>query len=236
MSATIDEVLYLGSTFGLCCLMSSDNIKYVLDLTKEKKFEVICAGFDLVDAIFKIDVPTEFSDRKIAVQAIQLLGGGYIKYGYDLSRAAREEAARNANVERSGDSPPVVDVTAGVVKANPDSPSPIASLVGGAVADENVTVTDEDVTVADENVTVTDENVTVADENVTVTDENITVTDEDVTVADENVTVTDENVTVADEDVTVTDENVTVADENVTENNIVGENESVADESGTLVS
>lgn len=58
-------------------------INKVLDLTKGNKYEVACASFDVVDHIFKLDVPRGMKGRKLAVQAMSLLGDGQVKFGYE---------------------------------------------------------------------------------------------------------------------------------------------------------
>ena len=58
-------------------------ISKVLDLTQQNKFEVICATFDAVDHIFKVDIPRSLKGRKSAIQAMTLLADDQLKYGYD---------------------------------------------------------------------------------------------------------------------------------------------------------
>ena len=58
-------------------------ISKVLDLTQQNKFEVICAAFDAVDHIFKVDIPRSLKGRKSAIQAMTLLADDQLKYGYD---------------------------------------------------------------------------------------------------------------------------------------------------------
>jgi len=63
--------------------MREIEIGKVLGLSRAKKYEITCASFDLVDHIFKVEVPRSLKQRKLAVQAISLLSDGHIQYGYD---------------------------------------------------------------------------------------------------------------------------------------------------------
>ena len=63
--------------------MKELEISKVLNLTKTQKYEMACATFDLVDHIFKVDIPRSLKHRKLAVQAISLLSDGLIQYGYE---------------------------------------------------------------------------------------------------------------------------------------------------------
>ena len=63
--------------------MREIEIGKVLGLSKTKKYEVTCASFDLIDHIFKVEVPRSMKKRKLAVQAMTLLSDGHVKYGYD---------------------------------------------------------------------------------------------------------------------------------------------------------
>ena len=69
--------------------MDSIEISEILNLSKEKKFEVTCASFDVVDHIFKIDIPKPLRNRKLAVQAISLLLNGDIQYGYEKEQEVK---------------------------------------------------------------------------------------------------------------------------------------------------
>ncbi len=74
--------------------MDSIGISEILNLSKEKKFEITCASFDVVDHIFKIDIPKPLRNRKLAVQAMSLLVNGNIQYGYEI----KEENQKNQEV------------------------------------------------------------------------------------------------------------------------------------------
>jgi len=63
--------------------MKEMEISKVLNLVKGNKYEAACAAFDLVDHIFKVDVPKNMRTRKLSVQAMTLLHDGAIKFGYD---------------------------------------------------------------------------------------------------------------------------------------------------------
>ncbi len=69
--------------------MDSIEISEILNLSKEKKFEVTCASFDVVDHIFKIDIPKPLRNRKLAVQAMSLLLNGNIQYGYEKEQEVK---------------------------------------------------------------------------------------------------------------------------------------------------
>jgi len=71
--------------------MKEMEITKVLNLVKGNKYEAACAAFDLVDHIFKVDVPKSMRSRKLSVQAMTLLHDGMIKYGYDIKPNATEE-------------------------------------------------------------------------------------------------------------------------------------------------
>ena len=63
--------------------MKEMEITKVLNLVKGNKYEAACAAFDLVDHIFKVDVPKSMRTRKLSVQAMSLLHDGVIKFGYE---------------------------------------------------------------------------------------------------------------------------------------------------------
>lgn len=63
--------------------MKDIEIAKILYLAKSHKYEVACASFDLVDHIFKVDVPRSLKKRKLAVQSMSLLADEQIKYGYE---------------------------------------------------------------------------------------------------------------------------------------------------------
>lgn len=71
--------------------MKHIEISKFLTLSKANKYEVACATFDLVDHIFKLDVPRSLRGRKLSVQAISLLADGAVQYGYE--KEANEEQA-----------------------------------------------------------------------------------------------------------------------------------------------
>lgn len=63
--------------------MKDIEIAKILYLAKNHKYEVACASFDLVDHIFKVEVPRSLRKRKLAVQSMSLLADEHIKYGYE---------------------------------------------------------------------------------------------------------------------------------------------------------
>ena len=66
--------------------MREIEISKVLGLSKSKKYEITCASFDLVDHIFKVEIPRSMKHRKLAVQAMNMLSEGHIQYGYEKPR------------------------------------------------------------------------------------------------------------------------------------------------------
>ena len=76
--------------------MREIEISKVLQLGRQKKYEMACASFDLVDHIFKVEVPRSLRGRKMAVQALSLLADGHIQYGY-------EESAKNVPIAAAKD-------------------------------------------------------------------------------------------------------------------------------------
>lgn len=70
--------------------MKQIDISKVLQLAKGHKYEIVCASFDVVDHIFKIDIPRSMRGRKLAVQAITLLADGLINYAYDEKPESEE--------------------------------------------------------------------------------------------------------------------------------------------------
>ena len=74
--------------------MKHIEISKFLTLSKANKYEVACATFDLVDHIFKLDIPRSLRDRKISVQAISLLADGAVQYGYE--KEAKEDDEKKA--------------------------------------------------------------------------------------------------------------------------------------------
>jgi len=66
--------------------MREIEISKILGLSKSKKYEITCASFDVVDHIFKVEIPRSMKHRKLAVQAMNMLAEGHIQYGYEKSR------------------------------------------------------------------------------------------------------------------------------------------------------
>ncbi|MDH5717544.1 MAG: hypothetical protein OEZ22_07880 [Spirochaetia bacterium] len=80
--------------------MKEIEIAKVLGLAKKQKYEVTCASFDLVDHIFKVDLPRSLKNRKLAVQAMSLLAEGHIKYGFEkFEDNPKEETAKKQSEE-----------------------------------------------------------------------------------------------------------------------------------------
>jgi len=77
--------------------MKEIEIAKVINLARDKKYEVTCAAFDLVDHIFKVDVGRSLKKRKLAVQAMSLLSEGHIKYGYETEEIRKAIAKKNAS-------------------------------------------------------------------------------------------------------------------------------------------
>lgn len=71
--------------------MKEIEIAKVLNLSKKQKYEIACATFDVVDHIFKVDVPRSLKTRKLAVQAMSLLSDGNVQYGYDENITTRHD-------------------------------------------------------------------------------------------------------------------------------------------------
>lgn len=63
--------------------MKDIEIAKILFLAKQKKYEVTCAIFDVADHILKLDIPKNLRNRKLAVQAMNLVADGLVKYGYE---------------------------------------------------------------------------------------------------------------------------------------------------------
>jgi len=63
--------------------MKDIEIAKILYLAKSKKYEIACASFDVVDHLFKLDIPKGLKRRKSAVQTLSLLADEQVKYGYD---------------------------------------------------------------------------------------------------------------------------------------------------------
>ena len=72
--------------------MKEIEIAKVLNLSKNQKYEITCATFDVVDHIFKIDVPRSLKPRKLAVQAMALLADGNVQYGYEKEAPVADHA------------------------------------------------------------------------------------------------------------------------------------------------
>lgn len=91
--------------------MKELEISKVLNLAKSNKYATACAAFDVVDHIFKIEVPKSLKPRKLAVQAMTLLQDGVVKYGYE---SKLEEAAQmNAPTENSPEKENTADSASG---------------------------------------------------------------------------------------------------------------------------
>lgn len=63
--------------------MKDIEIAKILYLAKSKKYEVACASFDVVDHLFKLDIPKGLKRRKSAVQTLSMLADEKVKFGYD---------------------------------------------------------------------------------------------------------------------------------------------------------
>lgn len=66
--------------------MRDIEISKVLSLSKDKKYEIACACFDVVDHILKVDIPRSLKGRKRSVQAMSLIADENLKFGYEKSR------------------------------------------------------------------------------------------------------------------------------------------------------
>ena len=75
------------------------DISKVLTLSKKQKFETTCASFDLVDHIFKVDMPLSLRKKKLAVQAISLLADGHIKYGYQENQTEEKKTEEDLKID-----------------------------------------------------------------------------------------------------------------------------------------
>ena len=88
---------------SLLLLMKTIDVSKVLNLTKDKKFEVTCASFHAVDHIFKVDLPRSLKGHKPAIQAMSLLANGQLQYGYDAHlrdkpiESSEEEASQESS-------------------------------------------------------------------------------------------------------------------------------------------
>ncbi len=67
--------------------MKDIEIAKILYLAKSKKYEVACASFDVVDHLFKLDVPKGLKRRKSSVQTLSMLADEKVKFGYDRKDA-----------------------------------------------------------------------------------------------------------------------------------------------------
>ena len=86
--------------------MNSIDISKVINLAKNNKFEIACASFDVIDHIFKIDIPKHLQGNKLAVQALNLLADGNVQYGYDTpENISKLEKAYKAPLIKSFDDP-----------------------------------------------------------------------------------------------------------------------------------
>lgn len=74
-------------------------ITKVLNLTKANKYAMACAAFDLVDHIFKVEVPKPLKTRKLSVQAMTLLQDGVIKFGFEAETPEVNPSKKSASEE-----------------------------------------------------------------------------------------------------------------------------------------
>ena len=79
--------------------MKELEISKVLNLVKGNKYEAACAAFDLVDHIFKVDVPKSMKSRKLSVQAMSLLHDGNIQFGYEVAKPNRKKDINGSEEE-----------------------------------------------------------------------------------------------------------------------------------------
>jgi len=79
--------------------MKEIEIAKVINLARQKKYEITCAAFDLVDHIFKVDVARSLKKRKLAVQAMSLLSDGQVKYGYETDDMKRPVSRKKESAE-----------------------------------------------------------------------------------------------------------------------------------------
>ncbi len=77
--------------------MKEIEIAKVLNLSKKQKYEIACATFDVVDHIFKVDVPRSLKSRKLAVQAMSMVADGNVQYGYETENPASAVAHAQAS-------------------------------------------------------------------------------------------------------------------------------------------
>ena len=68
--------------------MRDIEIAKILYLAKNKKYEVTCAAFDLVDHMPKVEIPRILKGRKLAVQAMSLIADEQVNYGYENEEMA----------------------------------------------------------------------------------------------------------------------------------------------------
>ncbi len=70
--------------------MKELDIGRVINLAKNRKYEITVASFDVVENLPLLDVPRSMKGRKRAVQALSLLSDGGVQYGYNESKAPQE--------------------------------------------------------------------------------------------------------------------------------------------------
>jgi len=73
--------------------MKNIEISKILQLAKTSKYESAVAAFDLVDHIFKVEVPRNLYGRKHAVQAMSLLADEEIHYGYTKEQSVKNDSS-----------------------------------------------------------------------------------------------------------------------------------------------
>lgn len=79
--------------------MKDIEIAKILYLAKSKKYEVACASFDVVDHLFKLEIPKGLKRRKSAVQTLSILADEKIKYGYDRKEVVAVADDDEAEIE-----------------------------------------------------------------------------------------------------------------------------------------
>ncbi len=70
--------------------MKELDIGRVINLAKNRKYEITVACFDVVENLPLLDVPRSMKGRKRAVQALSLLSDGEVQYGYNETKAPQK--------------------------------------------------------------------------------------------------------------------------------------------------
>lgn len=82
MIYTLSSILFTGIE-----IMKDIEITKILFLAQDNRYELTCAGFDVIDHINKIDLPGNLKNslktRKLAVQALTLLSEKQVQFGYE---------------------------------------------------------------------------------------------------------------------------------------------------------